>query len=556
MRVCTSCGERVQEDAVFCPKCGNRFVVKDTETEEIRRFVNCAKNGDMDAIEILMNSTRNKMFFKARGLLHNEEDAKEVVQRSYIKAFATLQSLADPSAFVPWLSTIVSHQAIDYMRKADKQYQVTFSDLTDTDDAMPFDTADERVDTQPEMAYDAKQKKEILQQILDTLPDEQRIAVMLYFYDQKTTKQIAEEVGCKETTVKARLRYAKAKIKESVLDLEKKQGIKLYDLAPVAFFVLLLKGCSQEETSLSPADTSASAHFNEPITETVKDNNQDPSMDPVSPMPSADPASMNHGTGNDDPVVKTEDTPVSQKQKTDPPAPVHGENVEASKRTDTIPHVSSNTDPAAAPAKNATADSPVSKNSSPAVHDPAPSAVPSAVPAGTAADSAVMNRNVLQPAPSKRPAVSAVDPSVAAASAGKSAAAAAGAATAVHAGTSVITKIAIVSILIGGGFGARYVYLGVKGRFTGTYQGTNNGITETLKIKDDGTCTFTDYGVGIGGTYTLNKDKTYDIAVDAMFLKVEGTMVVSDNKDTITIQLDQQLNGTGLDTKEVYYRVK
>jgi RNA polymerase sigma factor (sigma-70 family) len=251
--------------------------VSDAQSKKIEQLVNRAKNNDQEAVEDLINMTQNKMFFRARSVLHTDDDAEEVVQQAYIKAFTNLHTMTDAKGFIPWLSVIVTNQAKDFMRSAENKYHLNFSELEgDEEDDEPFETADERIDTQPEMAYDVKQKKDIVQEILDALPDDQRVAVMMYFYDGMTTKEIAEQLGCKEVTVKARIRYAKEKIKDSVTAIQKRDGIKLYGLAPLPFFLYLLRGFGampSSATSLAgsaAAKTTAASQTHTAVTATTK----------------------------------------------------------------------------------------------------------------------------------------------------------------------------------------------------------------------------------------------------------------------------------------------
>jgi|GEM_PF-4966382 len=236
---------------------------RDTElNDQLVKSVNLARAGDQDAISDLMRATQSRLYFKAKGFAHNDADAQEILQRTYIKAFRHLDSLEDSAKFMPWISAIVTNEALSFVREAANQYNVDFTDLNDDENGLVFDTADERIDSQPEMAYSAKQKAEMVQEILSQLPDDQRIAVMMYFYDQKTTREIAEELSCKEVTVKARIRYAKEKIRDAVLNLEKKEGIKLYGLSPLTFFLYLMK--SQKIAPAVIASSAAAA-----VTDTV-----------------------------------------------------------------------------------------------------------------------------------------------------------------------------------------------------------------------------------------------------------------------------------------------
>ena len=94
---------------------------------------------------------------------------------------------------------------------------------------------------------DAGETKRLLDEMIGDLPPMQRTCIMLW-QEEFSVKEISEKVMIPEGTVKSNVNYAKKKIKEKVLHLEK-QGTKLYGLAPIPFFLWLL---NQYETIYFP----------------------------------------------------------------------------------------------------------------------------------------------------------------------------------------------------------------------------------------------------------------------------------------------------------------
>ncbi|NLH92520.1 MAG: sigma-70 family RNA polymerase sigma factor [Atopobium sp.] len=209
---------------------------------ELNELVTRAQNKDEDAIRTLMNQTSSLAFFVANKYTNNNDDAQEVIQRSYIKAFDHLGDIADnPDQFPSWLSRIITNESLNYIKEAHNRYHVNFSTLDDSENEIDYDPADEKISTQPELAMDQKEREHLLDEMISTLSDEQRIVTMMYFFQDMKITEIAEELQCSENTVKSRLSYAKKKIRECVLELEKKEDIKLYSLSPFAFFLFLLR---------------------------------------------------------------------------------------------------------------------------------------------------------------------------------------------------------------------------------------------------------------------------------------------------------------------------
>ena len=116
-----------------------------------------------------------------------------------------------------------------------------FSETENEDGQDISDTfVDDRVSVQPEVVMDQNETTRLMKEIIDTLTDEQRICVTMFYMEQMSVKEMASVLEVSENTVKSRLNYGRQKIKDKVLDLEKK-GTKLYGLAPIPFFLLLLK---------------------------------------------------------------------------------------------------------------------------------------------------------------------------------------------------------------------------------------------------------------------------------------------------------------------------
>ena len=197
-----------------------------------------AMKGDQEAYTYLYEKTYTKCFYLARKFLNSEHTAQDIVQDAYVKAFKSLDTLEDPEKFPSWIRTIVSNLSKNEL----KRRKVTLFSETENEDGQDIsDTfVDDRVSVQPEIVMDQNETTRLMKEIIDTLTDEQRICVTMFYMEQMSVKEMASVLEVSENTVKSRLNYGRQKIKDKVLDLEKK-GTKLYGLAPIPFFLLLLK---------------------------------------------------------------------------------------------------------------------------------------------------------------------------------------------------------------------------------------------------------------------------------------------------------------------------
>ena len=209
---------------------------------EWKEAVELAKNGDNRGYDYLYTQTCNKNYYLALKYMEDEESAKDVLQESYIKAFNKLEQLKDADKFPGWMSRIVANMAIDVLRKKKRNDNKLFSEMeSDDSEDMTFEEKieDDRRDNRPELAIDQKETGRLVKEIIDTLSEEQRLCVMMYYINGMSVKEIADMADVSENTIKSRLNYGRKKIEQKVLELEKR-GTKLYGIAPVPFFLYLL----------------------------------------------------------------------------------------------------------------------------------------------------------------------------------------------------------------------------------------------------------------------------------------------------------------------------
>ena len=101
----------------------------------------------------------------------------------------------------------------------------------------------------PEKVLDREETARLIREILDGLPEDQRVVIEMFYYEKLSVKQIALALGLSESAVKSRLFYGRRKIETKVLALEKK-GARLYGLAPIPFLLWLLR--CQEDGNVLP----------------------------------------------------------------------------------------------------------------------------------------------------------------------------------------------------------------------------------------------------------------------------------------------------------------
>lgn len=207
---------------------------------DYRQAVMTALQGDGSGFAWLYEATQHDMYYIALKYMKNEDDAMDVLQDSYMKAWQSLASLKEPENFRAWFGRIVANTAKNALVK---KRPTLFSQM-DTEngdgDAFEFDIEDDRKEYQPERSYTEKETQLLVRELIDSLSDEQRLCIMMYHFDGQSIKDIAEAFGVSENTVKSRLLYGRKAIKSKAEELQKK-GYQLYSFAPLPLLLFLLR---------------------------------------------------------------------------------------------------------------------------------------------------------------------------------------------------------------------------------------------------------------------------------------------------------------------------
>ena len=242
---CNQCGKEIEEWANFCKYCGNSL------QESLNDYIERAKKNDQQALAEIYRYSVPAVYKVVQVLIRDHDTVNDIIQDTYIKAFTRMDQLQNPGSLIPWLKMIATNTAKDWLKKSKP---IFFSELEKDgySDGQSFmeNIEDENVDQNPEMVTDQKEVSRLVMEILEQLPEDQRMVVGMFYYEEMSVKDIAVSLGLSENTVKSRLSYARKKIKEQVLELEK-QGTRLYSVAPFTFFLYLLHAMQK-----APADPS------------------------------------------------------------------------------------------------------------------------------------------------------------------------------------------------------------------------------------------------------------------------------------------------------------
>ena len=199
----------------------------------IKELVSSAKSGNKKSFDKLYELTSNDVWFTCVSLLKDEDNAKDIMQETYITAFLKLDTLKDEEKFCGWITSIAVNKCKNKL-KGKVEYQI--------DDEVLITEAETDELMLPEEYITKAEKRKVLLQIMeDTLSFNQYQTVLMFYFDEMSISEIAQGLEISEGTVKSRLNSSRAKMKTAIEDYEKKSGDKLHGVVVVPFFTTIFK---------------------------------------------------------------------------------------------------------------------------------------------------------------------------------------------------------------------------------------------------------------------------------------------------------------------------
>ena len=199
----------------------------------IKELVLSAKNGNKKAFDKLYKLTSNDVWFTCVSLLKDEENAKDIMQETYITAFLKLDTLKDEEKFCGWLTAIATNKSKNKL-KGKVEYQID-------DEVLIAETETDELMLPEEYINKAEKRKVLLQIIEDTLSFNQYQVVLMFYFNELSIAEIAQALEISEGTVKSRLNSSRAKMKTAIEDYENKSGDKLHGVVFVPFFTTIFR---------------------------------------------------------------------------------------------------------------------------------------------------------------------------------------------------------------------------------------------------------------------------------------------------------------------------
>jgi len=181
------------------------------ESQDDRQLVERAKQGEREAFASLVRRHQDRAFNLAYQIVRNREDALDVAQEAFTRAYTSLPTFKGDATFSTWLHRIVVNLAIDSLRRRRRGGEATYDDAR----GLPEEPeADLPVGEDPVTVLEAKQTRALLARGIEQLPPAQRAVLILREIEGMSYEEIAQAVGCNLGTVMSRLFYARRKLQQ------------------------------------------------------------------------------------------------------------------------------------------------------------------------------------------------------------------------------------------------------------------------------------------------------------------------------------------------------
>jgi RNA polymerase sigma-70 factor (ECF subfamily) len=182
-----------------------------------------AKAGDQNAFAELVNRYERKVYRLAKNITRNDEDAEDVLQDAFLKAYTHLDNFKGDSKFYTWIVRIAVNEALMRLRKRKNDRSVPLDE--------PVELGEETVtreiavwDDNPEQRYSQEEWRRILDEAVDTLKPDFRTVFVLRDIEEMSTEETAETLGISVPAVKSRLLRARLALRETLTRQFKRKG--------------------------------------------------------------------------------------------------------------------------------------------------------------------------------------------------------------------------------------------------------------------------------------------------------------------------------------------
>lgn len=182
-------------------------------------LVKRCQEGDNTAFDLLVAKYRTRVYAMTYQYTYNEQDAWDLAQDGFVKAWKSMKSFRGQSSFYTWLYRVVSNVAIDWKRKQHMKFVPEFDDTVSLQDIEPTNTLLPKPELAPHAKMEDGEIRGRIDEAMKQLSEDHRVVVYLKEMEGMQYHEIAESLGCSIGTVMSRLFYARRKLQSLLKDV-------------------------------------------------------------------------------------------------------------------------------------------------------------------------------------------------------------------------------------------------------------------------------------------------------------------------------------------------
>lgn len=172
-----------------------------------------AKNGDIEAFELLVEDYQKKAFNVAYRMMGNSEDANDLVQEALIRIFKSIKNFKEQSSFSTWVYRITTNVCLDELRRRKNKFTISIDEDIKLEDGNVKRQIESEGPT-PEELLESKEIRDIVTRAIGELADEHKTVIVLRDIHGFSYYEISNIIKCPEGTVKSRINRARKALKE------------------------------------------------------------------------------------------------------------------------------------------------------------------------------------------------------------------------------------------------------------------------------------------------------------------------------------------------------
>ncbi|SMC78309.1 RNA polymerase sigma factor [Cellulophaga tyrosinoxydans] len=183
-------------------------------------YIKATINGDTHAFSVLIDRYKHMVFTLAIKMLKNRENAEEVAQDTFVKAYSSLSTFKGDAKFSTWLYKIAYYGCLDYLKKDNRRMETSSIDSDHDINASDYITVLEQ--------FERQDRENIIKQSIDELSPEEAFLVTLHYFEELSLQEISEVINVSPNVIKVRLFRTRKRLAEIIETKLSPETIKSY----------------------------------------------------------------------------------------------------------------------------------------------------------------------------------------------------------------------------------------------------------------------------------------------------------------------------------------